>query len=307
MRARRLAALGVAAVAFVATHCEKRLSDSRAARSVPASAAPSSKPAPSTAPSFSDASPSPASSTHGSRGADAPDCERKHWDNPWRPLQTRDNPLQIVACTSPGCVSVEPSVSKSEPCPDRCRRVTITPRVSSADPRNALIQKLLDAQIADVTDDDCWLLFLDYSIHHDANGILDVSFRMSGSGAYPSTQTAHVTIDLETGSRLRATDVFSSRTLPELTRVMNAKVLAAWRSASKEHAEVYRGREAPRFASEHLDAFIVRPDGITFFFDYGLPHALELAMPVSEFPWSKRDIGRFVDKKGPLRFLRDRD
>jgi hypothetical protein len=52
-------------------------------------------------------------------------------------------------------------------------------------------------------------------------------------------------------------------------------------------------------------AFIVRSDGITFFFDYGLPHAIELAMPVSEFPWSKRDIARFVDPKGPLHFLRD--
>jgi hypothetical protein len=204
-------------------------------------------------------------------------------------------------------VSIEPVVSKSE-CPDRCRRVTITPQISSADPaRNAPIQKLLDAQVADVTGDDCWLLFLDYSIHHDSNGILDMSFRMSGLGAYPSTQTAHVTIDLETGSRLRATDVFSSAALPELTRAMSAKVLAAWRHASKEHAEVYRGREAPRFASEHLDAFIVRPDGITFFFDYGLPHALELAMPASEFPWSKRDIARFIDPTGPLRLLRDGD
>lgn len=186
--------------------------------------------------------------------------------------------------------------------------MTVTPRVSSTDPaRNELVQRLLDAQVADFAGDDCWLLFLDYSIHHHSNGILDVSFRMSGSGAYPSTQTAHVTIDLETGSRLRATDVFSSRTLPELTRAMNAKVLAAWRSASKEHAEVFRGREAPRFASEHLDAFIVRPDGITFFFDFGLPHALELAMPASEFAWSKREIARFLDPKGPLRFLRDGD
>jgi hypothetical protein len=300
MRGRSLVTLGVAAVALVAARCEKRASDSRPAQSVAAS------PAPPSPGSISGASPSPASSASGSLGERPSDCQRKHWDNPWRPLQTNDKPLQSVACSDAGCVSIDPVVSKGDRCPNRCRRVTITPRVSASDAaREARIQTLLDAQVADVTGDDCWLLFLDYSIHHDSNGILDVSFRMSGLGAYPSTQTAHVTVDLETGSRLRAADVFSPRTLPELTRAMNGKLLTAWRRATQEHAEVFRGREAPRFGREHLDDFIVHAEGITFFFDYGLPHALELAMPASEFLWTKRDIARFIDPKGPLRLLRD--
>jgi hypothetical protein len=201
---------------------------------------------------------------------------------------------------------MKPLVDRGEACPDRCRRVTIVPRVSSPDPaRTERIQNLLDAQITEVTGDDCWLTFLDYTVHHDERGILDVTFRMSGLGAYPSTQTAHVAIDLSTGTRLRAANVFSSRTLPELTRAMNTKVLAAWRRAAKEHAEVFRGREIPRFATEHLDNFIVHSEGITFFFDYGLPHAIELAMPTSEFPFAKREIQRFIDPAGPLRFLRN--
>jgi hypothetical protein len=182
----------------------------------------------------------------------------------------------------------------------------MSPRVASPDAaRTERIQKVLDEQVIDATNDDCWLTFLDYTVHHDSNGVLDISFRFSGSGAYPSTQTAHVTLDLASGRRLRATDAFTSSALPELTRTMNGKVLAAWRRASKEHAEVYQNREAPRFALEHLDNVIVRPEGITFFFDYGLPHAIELAMPASEFAFSKGEIARFIDAEGPLRFLRD--
>jgi hypothetical protein len=290
MHDRIVNAVAVALFALVAARCEKRSTPPKPRET--ATSRPSSF-APSVLPSSSPLPPKVAS-----------DCEQKHWENPWRPLQTTENPVQSVACGGAGCVPLTPVVSKGEACPERCRRVTITPRVASPDPpQNERIQKLLDAQVVDATSDDCWLTFLDYTVHHDAHGILDITFRMSGRGAYPSTQTAHVTVDIATGARLRAADVFSSRTLPELSAAMNTKVLASWRRASKEHAEVHRGRETPRFASEHLDGFIVHADGITFFFDYGLPHAVELATPTSEFPWSKRDIARFIDPKGPLRLL----
>jgi hypothetical protein len=289
MRARLATPLAIVGVTLVTVHCERR------------TPAPDPNRPPSASVVSSSSAPAPAASSPPPAALGSGDCEKRHWQNPWRPLQTAEKPVQAVACAGPGCVAIQPLLARGEPCPDRCRRVTVTPRVAG----NEAVQKLLDAQITEVTGDDCWLTFLDYTVHHDSNGVLDVTFRMSGLGAYPSTQTVHVTIDLATGSRLRAADVFSSRTLPELTRAMNAKVLAAWRRAEKEHAEVYRGREAPRFAREHLDSFIVRPEGITFFFDYGLPHAIELAMPASEFPFSKRDISHFIDEKGPLRFLRD--
>jgi hypothetical protein len=244
-----------------------------------------------------------------SDGVRAPtaECERRHWDEPWLPRQTTAKPHQSVACKNADCVSVEPVLETGEGCKlqrDRCRRVTVTPRVTAADPSlGKSIQALLDGEIVEVRADDCWLTFLDYTVHHDERGILDVTFRTSGLGAYPSTQTAHVSVVLSTGERLRARIAFSERTLPELTATLKRKAHAAWKTAAKEHAEVFQGREEPEFGAEHLDNFIVHPGGITFFFNFGLPHAMELATPTSEFPFTNAEIRRFVDPKGPLRFL----
>jgi hypothetical protein len=235
------------------------------------------------------------------------ECERRHWDQPWLPRQTTTKPRQSVACKSADCVAVEPANETGERCKlrdDRCRRVTVTPRVTAADPSlGKTIQALLDGEIVDVRADDCWLTFLDYTVHHDERGILDITFRTSGLGAYPSTQTAHVAVVLSTGERLRARSAFSARTLPELTATLKQKAHAAWKTSAKEHPEVFQGRDEPVFGAEHLDNFIVHPDGITFFFDFGLPHAMELATPTSEFDFTNAEIRRFVDPKGPLRFL----
>jgi hypothetical protein len=244
-----------------------------------------------------------------SDGAGGPpsECERRHWEKPWLPRQTTAKPRQSVACKTPDCVSVEPVLETGDGCKlrrDRCRRVAVTPRVSAADPSlGKTIQALLDGEIVEVRADDCWLTFLDYTVHHAERGILDVTFRISGLGAYPSTQTAHVSVVLSTGERLRARTAFSARTLPELTATLKRKAHTAWRTAAREHAEVFQSREEPELGVEHLDNFIVHPEGITFFFDFGLPHAMELATPTSEFPLTNAEIRRFVDPEGPLRFM----
>jgi hypothetical protein len=240
-------------------------------------------------------------------GGPPSECERRHWDQPWLPRQTTAKPRQSVVCKNPDCVSVEPVLETGDGCKlrrDRCRRVTVTPRVSAADPSlGKTIQALLDGEIVEVRADDCWLTFLDYTVHHDERGILDVTFRTSGLGAYPSTQTAHVAIALSTGERLRARTAFSARTLPELTATLKRRAHAAWKTSAKKHPEVFQGRDEPVFGAEQLDNFIIHPDGITFFFDFGLPHAMELATPMSEFDFTNAEIRRFVDPKGPLRFL----
>ena len=130
-----------------------------------------------------------------------------------------------------------------------------------------------------------------------------MSFRASGSGAYPSTQTSHVAVVLATGERLRARGAFSESSLGELTTRMNRKVLASWKIAEKGYPEVFQGRKLPRFGPEQLENFMVHPEGVTFFFDFGLPHAIEVATPASEFDWSRDEIRRFLDPKGPLGFL----
>jgi hypothetical protein len=189
-------------------------------------------------------------------------------------------------------------------CEGRCRPVIVSPRVVTGDAARArAVQTLLDAQSVDFRSDDCWLTFLDYTVHHDDHGVLDVTFRASGSGAYPSTQVAHIAIDLTTLERIRANDAFSSRSHAALAASVNGKARAAWNAAAKLHAGALFERPMPAFGREHLDHFIVHADGVTFFFDFGFPHAAEAATPVSEFAFTRAEIRRFVAPEGPLGFL----
>jgi hypothetical protein len=209
-----------------------------------------------------------------------------------------------VDCAGADCVRIDPVIEKANGCAEKCRAVSILPRAVSPDPARArAIQAILDAQTTEYRSDDCWLTFLDYAVHHDANGVLDVSFRASGSGAYPSLQTTHVAIDLAKLERIRADGAFSARSLAELVSVLKRRLAGAWNAAEKAHPEVYRQRDTPQFRREHLENFVVHSEGVTFLFDFGLPHVIEVATPESEFSFTQAEIRRFVEPKGPLGFL----
>jgi hypothetical protein len=189
-------------------------------------------------------------------------------------------------------------------CAGKCRPVTIRPRVVAADPERArTLEQLFDAATLEFRSDDCWLTFLDYTIHHDDDGVLDVSFRASGSGAYPSLQISHVALELATLRRIDAGAAFASRSLAELTAGVKRKVLTAFRAAKKAHPEVYEKRDEPVVRREHLENFVVDAEGVTFLFDFGLPHAVASASPVAEHPFTRAEIRRFIAPEGPLGFL----
>ncbi|HEX6272957.1 MAG TPA: hypothetical protein VFZ53_07955 [Polyangiaceae bacterium] len=245
------------------------------------------------------------SGASGSASAPAPkECVRQHWPEPWRPRQTTEKPRYSTECGGPDCAGIEPFVELGSNCADKCRAVAIVPRVVSPDAERARsLQRIFEAATVEFRSDDCWLTFLDYTIHHAGSGVLDVSFRASGSGAYPSLQTSHVAVELATLRRVDARAAFSTRSLSELTTRVKRKMLEAWRTAKKTHPEVYEGRDEPVFEHEHLENFVVEAEGVTFLFDFGLPHAVESASPLAEFPFTAAEIRRFVAPAGPLGFL----
>lgn len=252
-----------------------------------------------------DAPPITAESAEPARAATQPCTPNRHEDA-WRPLQTAAQAKTTSHCARPGCVEVTPVERHGAGCRDvgsRCQPRIQRPSLRFTTPGDTRAQELLDRAVAEASTDDCWLLDLDYTVHHDANSILDVSLRASGNGAYPSTATSHVTIDLRTGEQVTAELAFSTELLPELQSLVASKVHQSWKRALMQHPDILKDISEPEVSRRDLDHFIVLANRVVFLFDYGVPHAIALATPVSEFSVPVHELRRFVRAPGPLSWM----
>jgi hypothetical protein len=67
---------------------------------------------------------------------------------------------------------------------------------------------------------------------------------------------------------------------------------------------VLEGQAEPEVGLKDLDNFMVLSDQVVFLFDFGIPHVIEVATPISELSIPKADLRGFVRRDGPLRWLR---
>ncbi len=151
-----------------------------------------------------------------------------------------------------------------------------------------------------------WLEEADYKVNFNKNGILGVTFSVSGSGAYPSVYEKSVIVDLKTGERVLAKDVFDK--LPELA----AKCKAAQKAEmEKQIAEIKREMaedadgilsffENTDFTAENLDEFAVSETGVIFWYDYGFPHVALALQPEGRYFFSWAELKHFIKRNGLL-------
>ena len=235
-------------------------------------------------------------------------CSRDQGYGAFRGFET--STAHTVPCSEPGCVQITPAEEVADAgCADSgasCRAVVIRPElVTTGSAANRATQRLLDAGTSEFAElsDGCWLALFDYTIHYDAHDILDVSFRSSGQGAYPSANMSHVTIDLQTGTRITAQNAFRPARLPELLTLLRSKVHAAWQRKALEIPEVFHDQEEPTITVEDVGHFVVQGTGIVFIYDFGFPHVIAAATPDNEYALPKAALRRFIQPDGPLAWM----
>ena len=159
--------------------------------------------------------------------------------------------------------------------------------------------------------EDTWLDEFDYEVNHNANSLLDITFKQSGSGAYPDVHQKHFLIDLTSGHVVKAADAFNSAKLTSLAAIVDRKLQDELQQdekelASSKHsdpqdvASIRRAHENLQFEITNLDDFSVGPKGITFLYDAGLPHVIQAFEPAGCYFFTWTEIKPYIKPNGPL-------
>lgn len=163
--------------------------------------------------------------------------------------------------------------------------------------------------------EESYLSSFDYKVNYNKNGVLDISLIQEGVGAYPSTQTANLVIDLKTGEQAKFNDAFAQNSLQKLAEMVDAKLLAEKKQiiksidADKINYGLNDGREREtdkqmidelKFTIENFNEFSVGDKGVTILYDAGFPHVNLALQPRGRYFFTWSQVKPFIRRDGLL-------
>ncbi len=157
--------------------------------------------------------------------------------------------------------------------------------------------------------DDGWLEVFEYKVNYNQNYILDLTFMEEGSAAYPDSHQKHFTIDLRSGSIVKASDVFLAGKLDQLAALVNEKLQQELKDSTAEITKTDKDVSAEdlhdlyerlKFEVKNLDDFEVNKDGLVFLYDAGFPHVIQAWAPVGRYRFSYAELKPYLKADGLL-------
>ena len=171
-----------------------------------------------------------------------------------------------------------------------------TPALSKKIEAAVSYQSVLGLKLNEELRDIQWLETADYEVLYNKNGVLSISLFMEGSGAYPSSMTKYVVVDLRTGTRATPVAAFSNTSglLALVKKAKNKEVAQAIvdikkdKENNEEHPEDLF-KDSAKYHPVKLDQFTVSDKGITFHHNYDFAHVIQALQPSGEFffTWSQ--------------------
>ncbi len=152
-----------------------------------------------------------------------------------------------------------------------------------------------------------WLTELEYSVNYNQNSILDLTYDISGMGAYPSTSQKRVSIDLISGNILRSKDLFKTDRNVALAqsidkmmqREIKANIIELRRDTPDIQLDIF-GK--PRFKPEDLNDFTIGKKGITFYYNFAYPQMMRALQPSGVYFMSYKTLSRYIRADGAIAF-----
>jgi hypothetical protein len=159
--------------------------------------------------------------------------------------------------------------------------------------------------------EDAWLSEFDYEVNYNGDSLLDITFRQSGSGAYPDDQEKHLLINLNDGRVVKAADAFELDKLAALAAAVDRKLQKELSELQAEHAKdraavpedresIKQAYENLKFETSNLDEFSISRKGITFLYDAGFPHVIQALAPAGRYAFTFAELNPYIKPGGPL-------
>jgi hypothetical protein len=130
----------------------------------------------------------------------------------------------------------------------------------------------------------------DFEVNANIRNVLSMSIHYETLYAYPDMQDAYVNFNSNTGAAIGITDILTEASLPVIASKLDVVLQARIAQLKTElAAEIESGEvEATQWDDLHvtaadLESFSTTPDGITFHYDAGFPHAIVALEPDGEF------------------------
>jgi hypothetical protein len=152
-----------------------------------------------------------------------------------------------------------------------------------------------------------WLTEVEYAINYNRNNILDLTYTVSGVGAYPSGFEKWVSVDLKTGKRLRVKDLFKADGLGAIAQSIDQKMQQNIRQkiAKVRKQEPDLGLDVfanHRFQPKNLENFTIGKTGITFHYSFDFSHVIKAAEPSGDYLIPYSQLTRYIRPDGVLGF-----
>ncbi len=204
-------------------------------------------------------------------------------------------------CDGPGCLRITP-------------RTRYLEGKASDDPREGavVIEPEVDSPATfarpfpDAEENPFWLDFVAYRVNYNARGVLDITYMLSGTGAYSWSALENRTHDANSGRVLKGADVFRADRRQALLKAVSRRLQRAIQTARAQDPEAEefwaeQDLDASALTGEALwDSFAVTPEGVTFFADFGFPNVVKAFTPCSEYPFTWSELKPYLRTDGPL-------
>jgi hypothetical protein len=158
--------------------------------------------------------------------------------------------------------------------------------------------------------DNNWLTDVSYRVNYNQDNILDLTYLISGSAAYPSNFEKHVSVSLKTGKVLRARDLFKAEGFGAIAKViepmMQQEILQKIAEFQKKDPDINENLFSKHhFQAKNVEDFIIGKTGVTFLYNFDFPHVIKAAEPSGAYLIPYRKLTRYICQDGALRFHLD--
>ncbi|WP_404787584.1 hypothetical protein [Altericista sp. CCNU0014] len=152
-----------------------------------------------------------------------------------------------------------------------------------------------------------WLTEVAYAVNYNRNNLLDLTYAISGVGAYPSSFEKHVAVNLKTGQRVRAKDLFKAEGLGAIAqtvdRMMQREIQQKIAEVKQQEPDLGIDRFANhRFQPKNLEDFTLGTTGVTFHYNFEFPHVIKAIEPSGSYLLPYTQLIRYIRQDGVLAF-----